>query len=242
MIINSRHSFYTSREWKDFKEQVLFERVRDDGCVYCEHCGQPILKQFDPKKNDNNYSMIFHHKIELTDENYRDYNISLNPENIQIVHFRCHNEIHNRFTSGKPRRKIYLVVGAVCSGKSTFVRENLTTGDVVLDLDLIWQALSMLPLHTKPTTIKSIVFAVRDTILEQIKMRSGMWQNAWIITTQSRQMEIKRLADTLNAEIVYIDTPREVCLDRLNNNPNGRDLKLYTQLIEEFFENRKFTE
>ena len=239
MIINSRHSFYTSDKWNKCKQQVLFERVRDDGVVYCEHCGQPIIKQFDPQKNDNKYSMIFHHKIELTDENYQDYNISLNPANIQIVHFKCHNDIHNRFTSGKPRKKIYIVVGAVCSGKTTFVKENLTAGDLVLDLDLIWQSLSMQPLHTKPTTIKPIVFSVRDTIIDQIKMRAGMWQNAWVITTQSRPMEIKRMADSLDAEIVYIDTPREVCLERLKNNPSGRDLQLYTRLIDEFFENRE---
>ena len=242
MIINSRHSFYTSDLWNKCKQQVLFERVREDGCVYCEHCGQPIVKQFDPQKNDNRYSMIFHHKIELTDENYQDYNISLNPANIQIVHFKCHNEIHNRFTSGKPKRKIYLVVGAVCSGKTTFVKENITTGDIVLDLDLIWQALSLQPLHSKPTTIKPIVFSVRDTIMEQIKMRSGMWQNAWIITTQSRPLDIKRMADSLNAEVIYIDTDIDECKRRLNENPNGRDLQLYNKLIDEFFENRKFTE
>ena len=242
MIINSRHSFYTSDLWNKCKQQVLFERVREDGCVYCEHCGQPIVKQFDPQKNDNRYSMIFHHKIELTDENYQDYNISLNPANIQIVHFKCHNEIHNRFTSGKPKRKIYLVVGAVCSGKTTFVKENITTGDIVLDLDLIWQALSLQPLHSKPTTIKPIVFSVRDTIMEQIKMRSGMWQNAWIITTQSRPLDIKRMADSLNAEVIYIDTDIDECKCRLNENPNGRDLQLYNKLIDEFFENRKFTE
>lgn len=241
MIINSRHSFYTSDKWKKFKEQVLFDRVRDNGIVYCEHCGQPILRQFDPRTNNNKYSMIFHHKIELTDENYNDFNISLNPDNIQIVHFKCHNEIHSRFAGGKPKKKVYMVVGAVCSGKSTFVKENSNVGDIVLDMDLIWQALSLQPLHIKPKALNPIIFAVRDTVIDQIYMRSGTWQNAWILTTQSPS-EVNQMADRLNAEIVNIDTPKEVCLERLNNEPNGRDLTLYTQLIEEFFENRKFTE
>ena len=241
MILNSRHSFYTSDKWRKFKEQVLFDRVRDDGIVYCEHCGQPILKQFDPRTNNNKNSMIFHHKIELTEENYNDFNISLNPDLIQIVHFKCHNEIHSRFTGGKPKKKVYIVAGAVCSGKSTFVKENSNVGDIILDMDLIWQALSLQPLHVKPKALNPIIFAVRDTIIDQIFMRSGTWQNAWILTTQSLS-EVNKLADKLNAEIVNIDTPKEICLERLNNEPNGRDLNLYTQLIEEFFADRKFTE
>lgn len=242
MIINSRHSFYTSKVWQCCKQQVYENKKDESGVVYCEKCGKALIKSFNPRANDNRSSIIYHHTIELTDENYNDYNISANPELIQTLCFACHNLVHSRFQGGKPKKKIYIVNGAVCSGKSTFVRENITMGDIVLDLDLIWQAISMQPLHTKPTTIKPIVFAVRDTIMEQIKMRSGMWQNAWIITTQSRPIELKRMADSLNAEIVTIDTPKEVCLERLRNNPNGRDLELYTKLIEEFFENRKFTE
>lgn len=242
MIINSRHSFYTSDKWKNCKQQILFERTREDGGVYCEYCGKPILKQFNSQRNDNNYSMIFHHKIELTDANYMDYNISLNPDNIQIVHFKCHNKIHERFIGGKPRKKVYLVVGAVCSGKTTFVQENMNEGDLVLDMDLIWQSISMQSLHIKPNTLKPIAFAIRETIIEQIKMRSGMWQNAWVITTQSREMEVQRMANSLDAEIIYMTTDKETCLERLNQNPNGRDLVLYTKLIDEYYENVNFTE
>lgn len=242
MIINSRHSFYTSRVWQSCKQQVYENKKDEFGVVHCEMCGKPLIKSFNPRSNDNRGSIIYHHTIELTDENYNDYNISANPELIQTLCFKCHNIEHNRFQGGKPKQKTYLIVGAVCSGKTTFVRENITAGDIVLDLDLIWQAISMQPLHSKPGEIKPIVFAVRDTILEQIKMRSGKWQNAWIITTQSRQMEIKRVADSLNAEVIYMDTPKEECLERLKENPQGRDITLYTKLIEEYFDNRKLTE
>lgn len=239
MIINSRHAFYKSTKWKECKQRVLLERVREDGGIYCEYCGKLIntSKQFDPQSNDNRSVMIFHHKIELTESNYMDYEISLNPKNIQIVHFACHNRIHERFGGGTPQKKVYLVAGSVCSGKSTFVQENMSIGDLVLDLDLIWQSISMQPIHNKPNSLKPIVFAIRDTVIDQIKMRSGSWQNAWVITTQSRPMEVERMANSLNAEIITMDIDRETCLQRLYDNPQGRDIELYTRLINEYFDN-----
>jgi predicted kinase len=236
---NDLHSFYTSDDWKLCKYQVLQERVKEDGTVYCEHCGKPIIKEFNPQSNENANAMIFHHKKELTQDNFNDYNISLNPENIAIVHFKCHNQIHDRFQGGcisKAQRKVYIVHGAVCSGKSTFVKENMEDGDCVLDLDDIWMAVSGPPKYVKPDTLKDVVFALRNSLLEQIKMRSGSWQNAWVISTEPMPMSRKRLATELGAELIHIDTPKDVCLQRLYDNPNGRNIGQYEAYIQSYFD------
>lgn len=237
MIINSRHSFYTSDLWAKCKQQVLFSRIKDDGVVYCEYCGQPITKQFNSKSNDNNYSMIFHHKIELTDKNYQDYNISLNPDNIQIVHFKCHNKIHDRFTNGIPRKKVYLVYGSPCSGKSTWVNEQLDENDVVLDIDSLWQYVSGKPRYIKPNAYKDLVFRLWDEYLEQIKMRTGYWNNAYIIMGKELALSStrKQKAESFNAELIHIDTTKEQCIKNLYNNPCGRDLNEWERYIEDYF-------
>ena len=99
-------SFYKSKEWEKFREQIILERTQRDGELICERCGQPILKRYD---------CIVHHKQELTEENVNDFLVSLNPENVEILHHRCHNIEHERFGVGD----VISVVGTGDSCKAT---------------------------------------------------------------------------------------------------------------------------
>ena len=143
-------SFYRSDEWSKFRQTVIAERTHEDGLVYDEITGKPIVKAYD---------MILHHKTELTEENVHDYNISLNPELIQIVSHKTHNYLHNKL--GYAQRQVYLVYGAPMSGKTTFVRENMEIGDLIIDIDSIWECVSGQPRYIKPARLKSIVFRQR---------------------------------------------------------------------------------
>ena len=49
----STYDFYRSDDWKECKAQVLHDRIRSDGVVICEHCHSPIVKGFNPSKNNN---------------------------------------------------------------------------------------------------------------------------------------------------------------------------------------------
>lgn len=87
-MFKSLSEFYTSKEWRELRAQLIFERTGTDGILRCEHSGQPLL---------HSYEIIAHHKIELTLQNVNDYSISLNPENIMLVSLDSHNEMHARF-------------------------------------------------------------------------------------------------------------------------------------------------
>lgn len=180
------------------------ERVDANGYIICEHCGRPITRAYD---------CIGHHKTELTEENYTDYNISLNPLNIALVHHKCHNLIHNKLFSGN--RQVFIVYGSPLSGKSSYVREAMTEGDLVIDLDSIWECVSGCERYVKPARLKSVVFAVRDNLLESVKYRRGKWLNAYIIGGYPYKAERDRLMDSLGAREVFIDTDMETCLQRL---------------------------
>lgn len=240
MIINSRHSFYNSQVWSNCKQQVYENKKDENGIVYCEMCGKPLIKSFDPRKNDNRSSIIYHHTIELTEQNYVDYNISANPSLIQILCFKCHNAVHNRFGGGTPRKKVYIVYGPSCSGKTTWVKEQLGENDLVADIDDLWEYVSKKPRYIKPNTYKDLVFALWNEYLEQIKMRTGFWNNAYIITGEPLSSSRRTMADKYNAELIHIDTPKEKCLENLYNNPQGRDIKTYEGFITKYFD--RFTE
>ena len=229
-------SFYAGDDWAECKARVLRERVKK-GAVYCEHCGELVLKDFNPSERNNAGAMVFHHKIILTLANVNNADISINPRNIAILHWKCHNVVHDRFTgqNTQPDQKVYLITGAPCSGKTTFARERMQAGDVLIDIDDIWQQISGQPRYVKPNSLKPIVFRTRAEQEEQVRIRSGTWRNAFVIKSLPLAMDRKREAEKLGAEVITIDTPRDECLERLRKNPNGRNVSEYEKFINDYF-------
>lgn len=200
-------NFYTSREWAKVLGALKDERANEQGLIICEYCGQPILRKYD---------CIGHHKIELTEDNVNDLSISMNPENIMLIHFRCHNLIHQRFEGY--RQNVYLVYGSPCSGKTTFVRDNANADDLILDVDRLWDAICNGGRYDGKTRrsnrLRANVFGLRDCLIEQIKLRTGKWRNAYIIGGYPLQTDRERLCNLLGARPIYIEATREECLTR----------------------------
>lgn len=231
-------SFYASDDWANCKARVLQDRIKG-GAVYCEHCGEIILKDFNPRERNNAGAMVFHHKRPLlTVADANNAAISINPNMIAILHWKCHNIVHNRFTgqNTQPEQKVYLITGAPCSGKTTFARERMQAGDVLVDIDDIWQQISGQPRYTKPYSLNPLVFATRDAQEDLIRTRAGTWRNAFVIKGLPLAMDRRRTAEKLGAEVITIDTPKEECLERLRKNPNGRNVAEYEKLINNYFD------
>lgn len=199
-------AFYKSDKWERLVEQLRLERVNNKGELICEHCGRPIT---------NKYDCIGHHKIELTDENVNDYSVSLNPDNVMLIHHRCHNILHERFEGYT--RNVYLVYGSPCSGKSTWVQSVAYPDDLILDLDRIWTAVCISDREHKPNRLKANVFGIRDCILDQIRTRTGMWRNAYVVGGYPLRTDRDRLCDLLDAKPVYIEASIDECLSRTPN-------------------------
>lgn len=217
--------FYRSKEWEKFRAVLVLERANTEGTITCAHCGKPIVKAYD---------CIAHHKIELTETNYRDASISLNPDNILLVHHKCHNEIHEK--TGYKQAKVYIVWGSPLSGKSSFVEGVAKYGDLIVDIDAIWKAVSGRPAYQKPNRIKENVFALHRQLLDMIAARRGYWQTAYIIGGYALPNERERLAERLSAECIYIDTTKEECLARLERCHDGRKKTEWEKYILDWWE------
>lgn len=204
MRFNSLAQFYNSEVWRDLRLLIMNERARN-GVIYDEYNGEPIYKPFD---------VIAHHKQEITMQNVNDVSISLNPDNIMLVSHRSHNAIHARFGFGN-YKKIYYVYGAPCSGKSTFVQSVKGNSDLIIDIDLIWQALNGGNKYEKPDSLKSAVFAVRDLLFEKAKQRAGTWQRCYIIEGGAGKAERERRINALGAEPIFVQASKEQCINNL---------------------------
>ena len=75
--------FYHSKAWELCRDATMQERN-----FICEKCGRPAI--------------ILHHKVFLTEENVNDPDIALNPDNLEALCHRCHDEIHNAPQSTVP--------------------------------------------------------------------------------------------------------------------------------------------
>ena len=220
----SLYNFYRSKEWTNLLKVLRNERIDAQGNIICEHCGKPIVRAYD---------CIGHHKIELTEENYTDYNISLNPDNIALVHHKCHNIIHNKL--GYAQRQVFIVYGSPLAGKTSYVTGAMNEGDLIIDMDSIWQCVSGCERYVKPNRLKSVVFSVRDNLLESVKYRRGKWLNAYIIGGYPYQAERERLSSELGAREVYIDTDKETCINRLLASEDNRDKAEWTKYINDWW-------
>lgn len=221
---NTLSDFYRSKEWEDFRLYLIAERTAADGFVYDEITGKRIVKAYD---------IILHHKIELTLDNVNDVNITLNPDNIQIVSFKTHNEIHNRF--GRWTRHVYIVYGCPLAGKSSYVRERAGIHDLIIDIDAIYACISNNPLYIKSERLYDNMRSVYNALLDDVKYKRGKWVNAFIIGGFPFKGERERTATEYGAECIYIDCTQEEAHARLQVAQDGRDLKEWGRHINTWF-------
>ena len=191
------HQFYTSKAWRDLSYSL---KIKANG--KCNRCGETLL---DFSK------LIGHHKKELTEDNVDNPEIALNPIHIEIICHDCHNKEHRRFGN---KHNVYIIYGSPLSGKNTLARELMQYGDIVLDMDALWQAITFQEAYVKPKNVRFNIFAVRDNILDQIKTRYGQWYDAYIIGGYPEKYERERLAKELGAELIYCESTKEECISR----------------------------
>lgn len=195
------NGFYQSKKWRKLLTIIKLERVNDKGQLICEYCGKPIVKAYD---------CIGHHVIPLTDENINDATVALNPDNIQLVHHICHNHIHNKL--GFQERQVYLVYGPPFAGKRKFVDGARNDGDLIVDIDSIWQSISGCPRGVKPGRLRANVFGIRDALIDMVKYRRGKWLNAYVIGGYPLSGERERIMKELQAREIYVESNEDECL------------------------------
>jgi len=215
-------AFYNSSSWQRLRAVTIAER----GPV-CEKCHKVISNPLDCQ---------IHHKRELTPENVRDINISLNPDNLMVLCHDCHDAIHNRF-GHKPEHGVYLVYGPPLSGKTTYVMEHMQRGDLTVDMDALYSAVSLQPEYDKPNELLRNVLGIRDQLLDNIKTRYGKWSSAWVIGGYPDKYRREQLAQSIGAELIFCDVSKDECLRRLEMDDARRCRKdEWTRYIDQWFE------
>jgi len=226
-------TFYWSKEWRTLLRILKSERADPKtGALYCERCGEPIVGR---------YQCTGHHKVELTEDNVNDPEISLNPDLVELIHTSCHNIEHKRFLQNmhnvKTGKQVFIVYGAPLSGKTSAVRSMATDSDLIVDLDAIRGAMRGGDMYSRSKYGNTIFFEVRNLLLDRIRTRAGSWANAYIIGGYPFLSERQRLCEDFGATEIFIESTKEECMERLMSDPDRlKYLPEWSGYIAEWFE------
>lgn len=201
MPLDPIHAFYCRKDYLDLAQAC---KIKSGGV--CAKCGGVFdISELRP-----------HHKVELTLDNIDDVNVTLNPDNIEVLCHDCHNAAHKRFGYAVGAKHVYLVYGSPCAGKTTYVNSVATRNDLIVDLDKIHRAICICGLYDKPDATKRVAFNVRDYLLDEVRTATPRrkWQNAYIIGTYPDRIDRDMFVQDYGAELVHIDTSKEECIKR----------------------------
>lgn len=134
---------------------------------------------------------------------------------------------------------IVVVTGPPCGGKSFYVKQNVSVGDIIIDMDDIAQAIEFESSHHDYSDItRAIARAARNAAVSETlkRMQGERRRTAYIIHTDPPP-EMRRTYRAMGARFVEQDPGKQTCLERVKNRP-GVNQKLVKQVLDEYYSKR----
>lgn len=157
----------------------------------------------------------------------------LDTDNLWALCKRCHGDVHSSRVQGYA--KAYVICGPPGVGKTTYVQDRLRWGDLVVDVDYLWRALTGLEMRAKPEPVYPLVMDVRDFLLDKLRHPTSV-DRAWVVATAPRAEKRQQLASETNGEIVLLLSDREEIKRRIREDETRSDVDQQLELVEEWFD------
>jgi len=126
----------------------------------------------------------------------------------------------------------YIICGLSGAGRTTYCREKASYGDLILDVDMLFHAISGLPVYEKPESLLDLVLHLRDTTIDYISPDDNPFYNAWIITGGSNLKQRLDLRERLDATVIVLEVSPTECMRRIANDPRRADkVALWQDLV-----------
>lgn len=131
---------------------------------------------------------------------------------------------------------VVIVAGPPGSGKTTYVRNHMRHGDLIVDIDALYVALSGLGWHDKPLGLLPFVCEARDAVIARLARKSDV-ARCWIITGTADTDKLQELKAGVGAErLIVLTTSRTDCIKNIMNDATRSHMAaLQTELVDRWF-------
>lgn len=128
---------------------------------------------------------------------------------------------------------IHVILGAPCSGKSTYIREHAQSGDLRIDYDLIAETLGSNTRHDAKGIVREAAFEAREGAIRAALKNPEA--ESWIIHTIP-SAEAMAEYEKAGSEIIRLDVSKEECIERARADKRP---EATFEAIEKYFNNEK---
>lgn len=132
--------------------------------------------------------------------------------------------------------KTIIVCGPPASGKTTYVKQHMIPGDIVVDLDAIIDAISFRQGKEDMPDLLPVALGIRNYLYRVIDCSEVRSVHAWVIACLPTQKERDDLVERFDAELIHLDVPKEECLKRAAYDGDCSRISLQVRIIEKYFE------
>lgn len=162
-------------------------------------------------------------------------------DNLQSLCHACHSrktarEKRRGRKRGKPVKTV-LVCGPPGSGKTTYVNERKQWGDLVVDVDGLFVALTGgLDWYEKPAVLLPYVLDARDAVFDRLAQGDDELGRAWVITSEPDATKRQALARRLCGAVVVLAVSANECLRRISLDERRADkVDLWRSIVERWW-------
>lgn len=162
--------------------------------------------------------------------------------NLQSLCKKCH-EIKSLLESGvkpaiipnfqkKPLIPVTIICGPSGAGKSTYVLKHSQPTDLILDLDDILVRMSGQEYHTDYDRFLKMAIQERNSRLGALANKAE-YTRCWLIVGAPTYSERRKWKESLNADVIVLMPPEEVCKERVKNRDKYRN---WDTIIDTWFQ------
>ncbi len=116
------------------------------------------------------------------------------------------------------RPGLTLVAGPPCGGKSMYARGHAQPGDLVLDSDSLYEAFGG-DRYANSEEHRPFVWAAFFAVVAEQRKQLDAGFRLWVVQCAPGRETRDRYREMNGAEVVVLETPIEVCLDRAKDRP-----------------------
>lgn len=153
-------------------------------------------------------------------------------------YYKEYRELLRKLMNSDVKQKVKIVYGSPRSGKTTYVKTNMKENDTVIDLDYIISSLQLSESRKKDNHNLQLALDIRDFLYQKVRNndKNIKCDTIWIIGGFPEKEKRERLREDFGAELIYIDTDKDTCIQRsINDNLYG-DVSYSEQVVNDWWD------